>query len=78
MAFASTKAVANGALAWYLDKSVAVRVNKYHYGTLVNLPWSSFDPEMVGRPRYIDAAGQTRVSGAWSSIVTKARLLNDR
>jgi hypothetical protein len=54
---------------------VSARVNKYHYGTLVGLPWSPFDPEMVGRPPYLDLAGQMRVQGAWSGIVTKVREL---
>jgi hypothetical protein len=69
--FASTKAVANGALAWYLDKSVSVRVNKYHYGTWVSLPWTSSDPEMIDRLPFVDNTGEARVTGGWSGIVTK-------
>jgi hypothetical protein len=69
--FVSTKAVANGALAWYLDKSVSARVNKYHYGTQVGLLSTPSDPDMTGRARFIDNAGETRVDGGWSPIVAK-------
>jgi hypothetical protein len=70
----STKAVANGALAWYLDNSVSARINKYHYGTEISTPWISSDPEINSRPRITDASGELVVTGAWSSIVAQVNL----
>jgi hypothetical protein len=70
----STKAVANGALAWYLDSSVSARINKYHYGTEISTPWVPSDPEINSRPRITDASGELVVTGAWSSIVAKVHL----
>jgi hypothetical protein len=69
----STKAVVHGALSWYLDNSVSVRVSKYHYGTKISLPWSSVDSEMIGRPRFTEISDEVRVHGGWSSIVAKVR-----
>jgi hypothetical protein len=67
----STKAVANGALAWHLDSSVSARINKYHYGTDICIPWAPADPEVNGRPRITDPSGGLVVNGGWSSIVAK-------
>jgi hypothetical protein len=70
----STKAVANGALAWYLHGAVTTRINKFHYGVPINLEWDASNPEMHGRTRYVGADGMTRVNGGWSSIVAKASM----
>jgi hypothetical protein len=66
-----SKAVANGALAWFLDNSVTTRVNKYHYGVSIGIPYVAHDPEMEARPRYMSPSGEWRVNGAWSSVVKK-------
>jgi hypothetical protein len=66
-----TKAVADGALSWYLDSSVSARVNKYFYGTETTIPWTMQDPEIANRIRFIDHAGDWRVNGFWSPIVAK-------
>jgi hypothetical protein len=71
----SSKAVPNGALAWSLDQNVTARVNKYHYGTTIAVPWRPHDPEIASRSRYLDQAGDWRVNSAWSSIVHKVNNL---
>jgi hypothetical protein len=68
-----TKAVADGALSWYLDSSVSTRVNKYFYGTETTIPWTMQDPEIANR--FIDHAGDWRVNGFWSPIVAKVSIL---
>ncbi|KAF7361376.1 hypothetical protein MSAN_01170400 [Mycena sanguinolenta] len=67
----TTKAVANGALAWHLDSSVGVRIAKYHYGIAIKVPFSSDNPEHRDRPTFMDLSGVQCVSGHWSSIVKK-------
>jgi hypothetical protein len=67
----SAKAVSSGALSWYLDNPVSVRVNKFHFGTDVNIAWIPGDPETVDRPTFLDSAGELKVSGGWHEIVSK-------
>jgi hypothetical protein len=66
-----TKAVANGALAWYLDHSVTARVNKYHYGVQVRIRDDPFDPALNGRQATIGNDGTYWALGAWSPIVNQ-------
>ncbi|KAF7361375.1 hypothetical protein MSAN_01170300 [Mycena sanguinolenta] len=68
----TTKAVANGALAWHLDSSVGARIAKYHYGISIKVPFKPDNPEHSGRPTFTDLAGVKCISGGWSSIVKKA------
>ncbi|KAJ7262662.1 hypothetical protein B0H12DRAFT_304137 [Mycena haematopus] len=69
----TTKAVANGALAWHLDSSVGARIAKCHYGIDVAVPFDPANPEHCekGRSTYTDLAGVLCVRGKWSGIVKK-------
>jgi hypothetical protein len=69
--FFSSKAVPNGALAWYLDQSIAARVAKYHYGSITLVPWDCYDLEAALRPRIVGYLGELMTSGGWSCIVAK-------
>jgi hypothetical protein len=66
-----TKAVANGALAWYLDHSVTARINKYHYGVQVRIRDNPFNPDFDGRRTMIGNDGTYWALGAWSPIVNQ-------
>jgi hypothetical protein len=71
----TVKAVANGALAWHLDSTVASRVAKCHYGIDVNI---LFEPTNIehcdSRRQKVKALdGEWRINGSWSSIVKKVR-----
>jgi hypothetical protein len=70
----STKAVANGALAWHVDTSVATRVNRYHYGIEVHVPYNPRDKEHEGRQAWADKDGSLRVHYNWSSVLPKVSL----
>jgi hypothetical protein len=70
----SAKAVSSGALSWYLDNPVSVRVNKVHFGTDVNVAWIPGDPQIADRPRFLDSAGELKVGGGWHEIVGKVAL----
>jgi hypothetical protein len=66
-----TKAVANGALAWYLDNSVTARVNKYHYGCEIFLDYTPDNPNLAGRTVYMHHTGKEIVYGGWSTIISQ-------
>jgi hypothetical protein len=46
-------------------------VNKFHFGTDVNIAWIPGDPETADRPTFRDRAGELKVSGGWHEIVGK-------
>jgi glutamate mutase epsilon subunit len=66
-----TKAVANGALAWYVDNPVSARVAKFHYGVEVSIPFDPSHPDMVCRLPFRNNQGELRVENAWHPIVAK-------
>jgi hypothetical protein len=66
-----TKAVANGALAWYVDNPISARVSKFHYGVEVNVPYNPRLPDMAGRVPFRNKQGELRVENAWHGIVAK-------
>lgn len=69
----TVKAVANGALAWHLDSSVASRVAKYHYGVNVRRLYRENDPSHVERvaSKYQGLNGEWRIPDGWACIVKK-------
>jgi hypothetical protein len=70
----SVKAASSGALLWYLNNHVSIRVNKVHFGSDVNITWIPGDPETAGPPRSQDSAGELKVGGGWHEIVGKVNL----
>jgi hypothetical protein len=62
-------------LAWYLDNTVSARINKYHYGTCVDLPLLPWllddDPEALARGPSLGPDGMLYAGGFFSSIVEK-------
>lgn len=67
----ASKAIAHGALSWHLRSAVRVRIAKYHYGAETDLLYDRDDFEMKGRGRFQNILGETRVRGAWHSVVQK-------
>ncbi|KAF7328904.1 hypothetical protein MVEN_02520100 [Mycena venus] len=69
----TTKAVANGALAWHLDSSVGSRIAKCHYGISIWVPFDEKNAEHCeqGRVKTIGLDGEPRIHGVWSGIVKK-------
>ncbi|THU88826.1 hypothetical protein K435DRAFT_916218, partial [Dendrothele bispora CBS 962.96] len=59
----SNKAVADGALSFYLDHFVTSRIARWHYGTMVNTPFDASNPEHVLRKHtsYIHSATDERM-----------------
>lgn len=68
----TTKAVANGALAWYLGNNVSARIARYHYGVSVNALYDEQSPEVTHRSAFTHPySGDRMISNVWSCIVEK-------
>ncbi|KZT20036.1 hypothetical protein NEOLEDRAFT_1182864 [Neolentinus lepideus HHB14362 ss-1] len=67
----TTKAVANGAIAWHVDDSISARVSKYHYGVNILIPYDPACAESKKRSTYMGRTGNVLVPQAWSCILPK-------
>ncbi|KZP16338.1 hypothetical protein FIBSPDRAFT_794606 [Athelia psychrophila] len=68
----TTKAVANGALAWHIDNAVTSRFARYHYGVEIRATHDPANKEHEGRETYPDPHdGTARILNVWSGIVKK-------
>ncbi|KAM6497401.1 hypothetical protein JOM56_007874 [Amanita muscaria] len=67
------KAVADGAVSYYLDHYVTARVSKYSYGIEVHIPFNPMDPEHAHRrnTKYMGADGKYKIPGVFSTILKK-------
>ncbi|CAA7260321.1 unnamed protein product [Cyclocybe aegerita] len=68
------KAVADGALSFYLDHYVTSRVSKYTFGTDVSVDYNSFNEEHVKRRGKVfrhSISGELRVPGGFAVILPK-------
>lgn len=72
-----SKAVADGAVSFYLDHYVSVRMSKFSYGTECSRPLDLTDPEHVKRAQFSSLAlsGLLCFSPAYSEILPKVRAL---
>ncbi|KAF8989887.1 hypothetical protein BDQ17DRAFT_1372600 [Cyathus striatus] len=69
-----SKAVADGAVSFYIDHFVSVRVSKFFYGASCIVPYSSQDPECSKRKQhsFIDNVdGKLYIGGVFSTILSK-------
>lgn len=71
----SNKAVAVGAISFYLDHSVTGRIAKFTIGLPYNVYYRSEDPEHVKREHktYLDAAGVKLVKDAFKTMLSRVR-----
>ncbi|KAJ3512364.1 hypothetical protein NLJ89_g3559 [Agrocybe chaxingu] len=68
------KAVADGALSFYLDRYVTSRVSKYTFGTDVCVNYNSFNEEHVKRRSKVfrhSISGELKIPGGFSVILPK-------
>ncbi|KAK7472084.1 hypothetical protein VKT23_000203 [Stygiomarasmius scandens] len=73
------KAVTDGALSFYLDHFVAVRVSKYTYGTECSIPFNATDPEHRRRSHLttLGLSGRRMVPNAFSIILSKGTRVHE-
>lgn len=69
------KAVADGAVSYYIDHVVTERISKAVYGVSCTYSFDASDPEhMTRRDKvFVGADGRTSVEGGFSTILTKVR-----
>ena len=67
------KAVAIGAVSYYVDHFVTGRVSKFTYGVPYAILYQPSDPEHTRREHkiYVDAAGDRRISGRFENMLSR-------
>lgn len=75
----SNKAVAEGAVSFYLDHFVSARIARFTYGTTYSDVFNPGDTEHIarGHKAYIDCAGHKLVPGAFGSILRKGTRVSE-
>lgn len=68
------KAVADGAVSFYLDHFVSARISKHTHGIEIYAYYDAGDAEHRARTTSVDAAGLLLVSGRFSDILNKVNL----
>lgn len=73
----SNKAVADGAVSFYLDHFVGARVSKHAYGVNCNRPFQPNNLEHISRSdrKYVDLDGDILLSGGFDVILPKVKSL---
>ena len=76
----NSKAVADGAISYFLDHFVEARMSKFTYGTKVNVLYDPGISEHLARSSTIftDLDGARRLPGAFSEILQKVSLEIDK
>jgi hypothetical protein len=74
----SNKAVADGAVSFYIDHLVSSRVARATYGIECSTQYDSLDPEHLARESksYINVAGVRRIPGYFESILRKVNIIS--
>ena len=67
------KAVAVGAISYYVDHLVTGRISKFTYGTPCSIPYEPFNPEHVRREykSYFDPLGKKRVPDSFATLLLR-------
>lgn len=76
----TNKAVAEGAISFYLDHFVSVRVTRFTYGANVRICYNPADPEHLRRvdKAYVDDAGIKRVKDAFQVVLPKGTRVSEQ
>ncbi|KAF9650931.1 hypothetical protein BDM02DRAFT_3163995 [Thelephora ganbajun] len=78
---ATNKAVAVGAVSFYVDHFVTGRISKFTYGVPCSITYNPFDPEHAQRAHksFIDAMGERRIPGYFTTMLSRGtKVLEDR
>jgi hypothetical protein len=71
----SNKAVAVGAVSYYLDHFVTGRISKFTYGAACCITYQPSNPEHVrrGHKSYLDAAGEKTLPDFFQTMLLRVR-----
>ena len=69
------KAVAIGAVSYYIDHFVTTRISKFTYGLLGNTLYDPSNPEHVRRANksFVNAMGDKRIPDGFEIMLTRVR-----
>ena len=75
LVIARNKAVAIGAVSYYIDHFVTTRISKFTYGVPGNIVYDSTNPEHVRRlnKSFVDSMGDRRVPDSFVTMLTQVR-----
>ncbi|TFK18829.1 hypothetical protein FA15DRAFT_241935 [Coprinopsis marcescibilis] len=75
----ANKAVSDGAIAFYLGRSVTSRISKFAYGIIVSVDYDRSDPEHRRRraKAYVAVDGQWTLDGLFKVIIPKATRVSE-
>ena len=75
LVIARNKAVAIGAVSYYIDHFVTARISRFTYGLLSNVLYNSSNPEHVRREHksFVDAMGDRRLPDSFVTILARVR-----
>jgi hypothetical protein len=65
------KAVAEGAVIWYIQQAVTARATRFAYGIQVFPAYDASDPRHKGRPTKWFSGLGNQVTGVWHQITPK-------
>ena len=70
-----SKAVAIGAVSYYVDHFVTGRISKFTYGVACHVLYNSSNSEHIRRTNktFINAMGERRVPGHFDTMLTRVR-----
>lgn len=73
----SAKAVAEGAVLYYIDGHVSSRVAKVTYGAPSAVPYNAFDPDHLRRSEHVRImpSGKYMVNGGFEVVLKKVRII---
>lgn len=73
------KAVANGALAFYLNNNVLSRIAKMSVGTLIHWSFDQRDPEHLRRldNKIITPSGHVVIKGGFRTVLKRVRISSE-
>jgi len=77
----TNKAVAIGAVSYYVDHFVTARVSKFTYGVPCNVVYNSGNPEHAKRAHklYTNEMGERRIPGGFTTMLSRGtKILEDR
>jgi len=71
------KAVADGAISYYIDHYVTVRVARFTYGAVCFVEYDKTDPQHLIRPVFTRLSGKRVVRGCFSVILSKGTQVSE-
>ncbi|KDQ12450.1 hypothetical protein BOTBODRAFT_34427 [Botryobasidium botryosum FD-172 SS1] len=73
----TSKAVADGAVIWFVRHAVTARATRYAFGTPIMIPTGHAQGERMGGRKVIDDFRGSYFGGAWKELVPRGQILDN-